>query len=253
MTASSVVGRCERSVGDVYRAWWWPRPGAVRDLDPGGVVGSHGSERPATARRSAGTRGCGPTWCRDRVTVGEQQVEPGLAAHAAATSGTMSAMASAGGTPGLSRSRTSAHTSAESVGRVQGEQVGGRQQAGQRATEPGQPVTAPLWLNSQRPAANGAAAACRVGMPAGGVADGGQQRAGAHHPGQVGEATRRPRSARPAGSRAGLRIAVGVPADAEPVRVHRPVPLAARRPGLAEQAVRRVDQQLAERSRGGPR
>jgi hypothetical protein len=67
--------------------------------------------------------------------------------------------------PARSRSRISAHTSAESVGASSVS----RSRTGSRPAGPaivsGQPRTTPLWLNSHGPSANGAAAVATTGMP----------------------------------------------------------------------------------------
>lgn len=82
--------------------------------------------------------------------------EPGAAA---ATSTTVSASAWPSVSPPRNRARTSAHTNAESLRAsiVSSSAAGSEPVSG--SSERGQSATAPLWLNSQVPAAYGAAAA----------------------------------------------------------------------------------------------
>ena len=79
-------------------------------------------------------------------------------------------------------------------------------------------------------------------------ADRGEHRSGPGDPGDVGQGRVRPhRHAPPVPGR--VRVTVGVPADTEPVGVHRAVQLQPRRPRLPVQGVRRVDQQRPQRRR----
>lgn len=82
--------------------------------------------------------------------------EPGAAW---ATSTTVSASAWPSSSPARSRPRTSAQTSAESQRASRDNRSTGGSRWASAASVWGQPVTAPLWLNSQGPVANGAAAA----------------------------------------------------------------------------------------------
>src|SRR5690606_36254627 len=92
--------------------------------------------------------------------------DPGAAA---ATCAAVAATADGAGSPSASRWRTSAHSSTESVAAsIVSSHVTGSREAGP-ATESGQPVIRPLWLNSIPPSLNGAHAAAPVGIPA--VAD----------------------------------------------------------------------------------
>src|SRR5690606_20250510 len=78
---------------------------------------------------------------------------------AAATSRTVSASACPSSSPARSRASTSAHTNAESLRASSDSTSSAGRDGTSGASEPGQPGTAPLWLNSHVPAANGAAAA----------------------------------------------------------------------------------------------
>lgn len=78
---------------------------------------------------------------------------------ASATSATVSASAWPSSSPSRSRCSTSAHTSAESQRAARESSSAAGSVCASGARVPGQPLTAPLWLNSQGPEANGAAAA----------------------------------------------------------------------------------------------
>lgn len=82
--------------------------------------------------------------------------EPGAAA---ATCKTVSASAWPGSSPPRSRFSASAQTNAESLRASRASSSSAGRVRASPAREPGQPGTAPLWLNSHRPAASGAAAA----------------------------------------------------------------------------------------------
>ncbi len=116
------------------------------------------------------------------------------------------------------------------------------------AVDSGHPSTAPLWLNSQRPCRNGAAAAGPWLVP--GVA---LRTAASSAPALVTPATSSEGLVRPDGHGLPvpdrLRVAGRVPAHPEPVRVYRPAPLVTRRPGLPVQAMRRVDDHRTQRGR----
>src|SRR5262249_53392219 len=83
-------------------------------------------------------------------------------------------------------------------------------------------------------------------VPGCGGRGGGEGGGGGGAGGRVGEAGGGPEGARPPVP-GGHRVPVGVPADAEPVDVHGPVALPARRPRLGAQPVRRVGEQRAQR------
>lgn len=78
---------------------------------------------------------------------------------ASATSRTVSVSAWPRPSPSRSRWSTSAHTNAESVLASSDSSSAGESAVVSGARLDGQPRTAPLWLNSQGPEANGAAAA----------------------------------------------------------------------------------------------
>ncbi|SBT42444.1 hypothetical protein GA0070621_1513 [Micromonospora narathiwatensis] len=88
--------------------------------------------------------------------------DPGAAA---ATAATVPATAAAGSSPARSRCRTSAQSSAASVGASSVSRSRTGSPAASGTTVSGQPRTTPLWLNNQRPSANGAAAVSCTGMP----------------------------------------------------------------------------------------
>jgi hypothetical protein len=119
--------------------------------------------------------------------------------------------------------------------RLQRQQIRGRQAGRQRGGGLRPAVQAAVV--AEQPAARGVGGSGgRAAFGAvGGRADGGQQRPGAGDPGQVSQAGIGPdRPGLPVPG--GHRVAVGIPADAETVHVHGPVPLAPGRPGLPGQA-----------------
>ena len=77
----------------------------------------------------------------------------------------MPASAPPGLSPARSRCSTSAQASAESVRASRPSSSTGGSVAARAAVAPGHPFSRPLWLNSQRSAANGAAAASPGAVP----------------------------------------------------------------------------------------
>ena len=142
---------------------------------------SSGSEATSTdAGRVARTDSACPTVVATTVrAVGEQQVEPRPGGGRGDRRRPSRPTASAGSAPARSRCRTSAHSSAESVGasRVSRSRTGS---AGgeRRPPRPASRATTPLWLNSHRPSANGAAARLEHRHADGGRAHRRQHRAG---------------------------------------------------------------------------
>ncbi len=177
---------------------------------------------------------------RDRRPVGQQEVEPaGHLGHVEEADHRSQGLFRGGPGPQLmqrqrpQQRRVDPGVQAEQLQRAQGRRQArrGARPAGQSPVMAEQPVVRAVRRAGRR---------ARLG-PRAGVADRGEQRAAARHPGQVGEGGVRPDRARaPVAGRD--RVTVGVPADAESVHVHRPaVAHHARCPRLPVQAVRRID------------
>lgn len=167
--------------------------------------------------------------------------EPGAAS---ATSTTVSASACPSSSPPRSRARTSAHTSAESLRASSDSTSTAGRLCTRGASDPGHPFTAPLWLNSQGPVANGAAAAS-ASAPARVASRTAPSRAPVRTTRVRSAKDGSPRWARHGGTGPGSGL-LGVPTHPETIGVDRPVPLPPWRPRLAVQAVRGLHENLAE-------
>ena len=230
---------------DTLRPGWPRRSESVRDLLPAGSSSS-GSEATATvAAPRRGTTARGPASWPRRSAVGEQQVQPGAGRGGGDLGDRRRRGASAGSAPARSRCRTSAHSSAESVGASRVSRSRDRQRGGERApATPGQPRTTPVVAEQPAPVGERGAApprrpACRpwpsAPRPAPRRTRDRRRRSAKR---RVGPDRPAPPVARPGPA------SPGVPADAEAVGVDRAAAAhVARRPGLAQQRVRRVEQQ----------
>ena len=206
-------------------------------------------------RGAAGPQGVGPGGADDVLAVGEQQVEPGagrgggdLGDHGRRRRRGASRRRGAGAGPAPTAApRRSGRRGSSGPSRA------GRTPAG-RAT-PGQPLTRPLWLNSQRPSVNGAQAPSPTGMPAVALRTAARtapERTPAATSGSEASVHIGTAAAVAPGLAAGL--ARRVPADAEPVGVDGAASAhVARRVGLAQQASAVGRARSSARLTGGPR